>query len=66
MTKGASLEGGATFENGTEIVPEVELSYRPLNGFMGGAVLAPLFSQCSLVFVAQGDGKYQIGSHETT
>ncbi len=53
-------------KNGAEIVPEVEVSYGPYNGSRGGAVLVPFFSQCSLVFVVQGDGKFQIGAHETT
>ncbi len=41
-------ENSSTFEGGAKIVPQVELSFAPSNGSRDGAILAPLFSQCTL------------------
>ena len=40
----------STFEGGTKIVPGVELSYIPWNGFRGGAVLDQLFMSVIYIF----------------
>ena len=45
-------ENSSTFESGTKIVPQVELSYVPWNSSRDGSVLAPLFFSVLLYQVA--------------